>query len=330
MTEKELETLFRKKLENRTVEFNPQSWEKMKPMLKDFKASPVWWKTRQAAIVSGIIGVSAAVYFSNQTSESSQALPLAKDIAVEQTMDGESTNVAKTLTTSPADIEKANANVSSTQVQSNEANEVSLAQELTEPSEGSLLNNHFEGSSKPVDNSLIANNNSLNVKATDNSLDDIKATSSSSNRYFNALFYDEVENPGNQVADLIIMPDMSDYDSEEEKPEDDIVISKPNSQKSRSTMQELVLLAGFNATAAYQSYALDNKSPGVSYFFGAEYNYYFSPRYSIKSGLNFASHAKVECLRIASEKTYDFGYTKVTEHVRTKNFQFIEIVYKFL
>lgn len=326
MTEKELETLFRKKLENRTVEFDPKSWEKMKPMLKDFKASPVWWKTRQAALVSGIIGVSAAVYFTNQSSESSQALPSSNDIAVEKALDIESSTEAKTLTVSPTEIESANQNISNSESNHQEFTQVNTSQEsLTNTDDLSLVTNESNKSSSTLDNSVASNNYSQNVNTTTNSFEDISSATTSSNRYFNTQFYDEVENPGNQVADLIIIPDMSDYDVEEEKPEDEIIISKPNSQKSRSTMQELILLAGFNASAAYDSYAMDNKSPGVSYFFGAEYNYYFTPRYSIKTGLNFASHAKVECLRIASEKTYDFGYTKVTEHVRTKNFQFLEI-----
>ncbi len=329
MTEKELETLFRKKLENRTVEFDPKSWEKMKPMLKDFKASPVWWKTRQAAIVSGIIGVSAAAYFTNQTSESPQATPAANDVVMEQTSPINNNSEAQTLSVTSSDIESANSGANATQSNSSLISKSNENQRSMNRSDNAL-------SASESRNSSLSNNSSLQIASTysdrnantaDNRQEYLNSSSSlsQSDRFYNTRFYDEVENPSHLVSEVIIMPDMSDYEVEEDKPEEEIVITKPNTQKSRSSMQEFILLAGFNGSMAYDSYAMDNKTPGVSYFFGAEYNYYFSPRYSIKTGLNFASHAKFECLRIASEKTYDFGYTTVTEHVRTKNFQFLEI-----
>jgi ribosomal protein L21 len=163
----------------------------------------------------------------------------------------------------------------------------------------------------------------------------------------NTIAYEEVENtPGNSVeltevttvekeevtstevrsASAIAATTTKNKEAIVESPADeDVIINRSNSQKSRTDLHEFILLAGTNASFPYASSVSESNAPSFSYYAGLEYRYYFSPTYSIRSGLSFAEHSDVNCLRIASEKVYDFGSTIVTEHVKTKNFQFLEI-----
>ncbi|GAB5555918.1 MAG: hypothetical protein SchgKO_01310 [Schleiferiaceae bacterium] len=163
----------------------------------------------------------------------------------------------------------------------------------------------------------------------------------------NAIAYEEVENtPGNSVelaevttvekeeitatetrnvSAIAAATDKNKKDIEESPADEDVIINRSNSQKSRTDLHEFILLAGTNASFPYASSVSESNAPSFSYYAGLEYRYYFSPTYSIRSGLSFAEHSDVNCLRIASEKVYDFGSTIVTEHVKTKNFQFLEI-----
>lgn len=383
MTEKELEKLFRNKLKNREVAFNPASWEKMKPMLADIQPAPAWWQTRRAAAIAGVIGLSSIAYFwgGSQETEGEVAMPAVtvvpstgssdqgtgsdvaspseissttdaslqtgtpteapgeSQITYEDALKNESPRAGFSTGTETVADETTGADVSSTDA---EVTAVAATTTASTPASRDLTETQtLSGYSAPseeapsqttrfAENTKVnTNNNSTGTPAllagteTNNSVELNEVTTVQSNEVSNAPTR-EVSQITSTSAGVAAVEEKENI-AAAAPADEDIIINRSNSQKSLTDLHEFILLAGTNASFPYASSLTESNSPAFSYMAGLEYRYYFSPTYSIRSGLTFAEHANVNCLRIASEKVYDFGSTIVTEHVKTKNFQFLEI-----
>ncbi len=364
MTEKELEKLFQDKLKNREVAFNPASWEKMKPMLADLQPAPAWWQTRRAAALVGAAGLSAVAYFWTTNEEVPSVMQMPSITVVpsgssDATIPSDASS--STIADAPAGNEQSTTNSSGSAMASPESigYEDALAAQSTETPAGISETENVEsttgaaivtaGFGGTTTSTQVAATSTTTSVTNDQTFETNSNTSPSEipSENSTAIAYEEVENtPGNSVE----LAEVTSVEKEEVTPtetrnvsaiaaatdknkeaidqspaDEDVIINRSNSQKSRTDLHEFILLAGTNASFPYASSVSESNAPSFSYYAGLEYRYYFSPTYSIRSGLSFAEHSDVNCLRIASEKVYDFGSTIVTEHVKTKNFQFLEI-----
>lgn len=305
MTERELENLFKSKLEKHEVPYEPSSWAAMEQLLNQRQAIPLWkqgWVRITALATTGIAaGVAALALLTSSPDSPATALPEAlpaTSITAEPSTSpaasttlgvppaaagGNQENAVETLAASPASSTAGNASSGSV---SNSAARTATAAAWNRPSE-------------------VAN---LPTSLADENATPAEATSSF-------------------AAERVELPLRSPFETDH-GPTNGWTIERASKSPAftfRSPF-EVSLIAGLNIAQAYQNNGVDQMQDGAAaYFAGLQVRFGLKNNWNLISGLQYSQRGALNAKRTFDTYTYNFGVEHTHTQVTSQTLHVLEL-----
>lgn len=302
MSDKGLDEIFRKKLTNRELAFNPANWDAMETMLDaDKKPAIFYWWTSAAVVLFGLL-TAGITLFQNPILGDDAALPISTTIQTKEKIDLPNNNTQESNTLNSVE------NIASQSSDGLESSEADILNQSTEAAEVSQEPINSPVSAVNNGGGIVVNQNTNEnypvanvVNGLDQSTDDTEDVSKIA---FISLLEKPIPSLGYSVSNTLV-PNR-EYPSKQ--------IRKFQKQ------QEISMLAGLGAGPSF-----NGGEASKDWLIGLNYEYRFSFNWSVNAALSYNAKLSPGIIQNSDSIFHSFSPERVITEMENSRLDYIEM-----